>query len=229
MSSSKAIIPDDYQDYVYRFTYWVLGKIAHLVPSKISPNQITIAAFSFAMMGTYLLYAIKTPSAYLYWVLFNFLWYIFDALDGIHARLTNQSSEYGAFLDHALDNIYFLAMFTVFVIKFDLMHMLYIYIIFLRITTSVMVFTVQCHTNRLYLDKFSGGTELILFSAAMILTYFFPNYNPLFHTISTTTASWIEYLNLDSGLFMKLALLVYFVGSPIYIVKQFIFVKRQLS
>ena len=44
----------------------------------------------------------------------NFIWYILDALDGLHARLSHQTSEFGAFLDHFLDNLFFVVMFTVF-------------------------------------------------------------------------------------------------------------------
>lgn len=229
MSSTKVIIPDDYQDYVYRLTYWLLGKVAHLVPKAISPNQITVFAFLSAMLGTYLLYAIKTPAAYLYWALFNLIWYLLDALDGIHARLTGQTSEFGGFLDHALDNIYFLFMLTVFAIKFDLLQSLYVYILLLRVTTSLMVFTVQYHTKHLFLDKFSGGVEFILFNAVMILSFFYPHFNPILYTHNPILIHWIKLLNLESGMFMKLTLLVYFIGSPIYIIKQFFFVKNNLA
>ena len=91
MSEESVIMPDDYEDVVYRFTYFLLGKIAHRIPRSITPNQITIAAFISALVGCALLYFIKSPVAYLWWVLFNFIWYILDALDGIHARLSNLS------------------------------------------------------------------------------------------------------------------------------------------
>ncbi|OGT41333.1 MAG: hypothetical protein A3F13_01340 [Gammaproteobacteria bacterium RIFCSPHIGHO2_12_FULL_40_19] len=228
MLEKKVIVPADYNDYVYRFTYYVLSRVAPYIPKGITPNQITLFAFLCAMTANIFLLLIQTPAAYLYWLLFNFMWFIFDALDGMHARLTQQSSEFGAFLDHALDNIYFLFMLTAFVIKFDLTHVLYIYIIILRITAAVMVFTVQCHTKRLYLGKFTGGLEFLLFSSAMLLSYYYSHLNLQFVTKNPLLLECINALNLQQGVFMKLALLVYFVGVPINMVLQFRFVRKVL-
>lgn len=224
----QQIIPPDYRDYIYRLTYFLLSGIAPHIPHRITPNQISILAFFSAMIGTVLLLVVKTPVAYLYWVLFNFIWFLLDALDGMHARLSNQSSEYGAFLDHALDNIYFVFMLTAIAIKFSLLHILYLYIIILRVTASLMVFTVQCHTKRFYLGRFTGGLEFLLMSSAMLLTYFYPNANPLQWTTNSTALSAINLLSLQHGVFMKLALLPYFFGVPINMVLQFRFVRRIL-
>ena len=228
MVEKKVIIPADYQDYLYRLTYYALSPLAPYIPRRITPNQITVLAFISAMIGNIFLLTIQTPVAYLYWAFFNLIWFLLDALDGMHARLTEQSSEYGAFLDHAFDNIYFLFMFTVFAIKFDLTQVLYIYIIILRITAAVMVFTVQCHTKRLYLSKFSGGLEFLLFSSAMVLTYCFPHFNLQLMTQNPFLLKCIDVLSLQQGVFMKLALLVYWVGVPINMVLQFRFVRRVL-
>lgn len=227
MSTNNLIIPDDYKDFIYRATYFILGKLAPYVPVAIRPNQITVMAFFSAIIGSVLLCCVPTPAAYLYWFLFNLVWYILDALDGIHARLTQQTSEYGAFLDHALDNLYFVAMFTAFTIKFDLAHVLYIYIILLRFTAATLVFIVQCHTKRLYLTRFSGGTELLLMSAVMWLCYFFPHYNPLLLTTNPLWHSLIHFLDLQQGFFMKVSLLFYAVSIPITFVLQFRFVQRE--
>ena len=229
MNTKQKMIPTDYQDYLYRFTYFLLSYVAHYVPKSITPNQITLTAFGFAMLGNGLLYFIHTPQAYLYWVGCNLIWFLLDALDGMHARLSNQTSEYGAFLDHAMDNVYFLFMLTVFALKFDLTHILYVYIIILRVTAAVTVFTAQCHTKKLYLAKFSGGLEFVLLSLAMILSYLFPNgdlthwvHHPLLQQV-------IILLDLQQGVFMKLALLIYFIGAPIAILQQFRFVHTVLK
>lgn len=229
MQNKNGVIPSDYNDYIYRLTYYLLTPLAPHIPKRISPNQITVLAFLSALTGTALLYFIKTPMAYIYWVIFNLIWFLLDALDGMHARLSNQSSEYGAFLDHALDNIYFIFMLTVFAAKFDLLHMLYIYIIILRVTAAVMVFTVQCHTKRLYLSRFSGGLEFLLFSTAMILSYYYPHMNPALLTTNSFLLKCIDALSLQQGLFMKCALLVYFIGVPVNMILQFQFVKKVLG
>ena len=222
------IIPDDYHDYLYRLTYRLLSGVAPYVSKNVSPNQITLAAFLSAMIGNILLLTIKTPMAYLYWVIFNFIWFLLDALDGMHARLSNQSSEYGAFLDHSLDNIYFLFMLTAIVIKFDMTSVLYIYILLLRVTASLMVFTVQCHTNRFYLGRFTGGLEFLLLNSAMILSFCYPHINPMQWVRSAIGLYCINVLDLQTGIFMKLAFLPYFVGVPINIALQFRFVRGML-
>lgn len=226
MNTKNHIIPSDYHDYLYRFTYYLLSFVAPYIPRAVSPNQITMLAFFFAMLGNGFLFFIHTPAAYLYWVLFNLIWFLLDALDGMHARLSEQSSEYGAFLDHAMDNIYFLFMLTVFAAKFDLTHILYVYIIILRVTAALMVFTVQCHTKRLYLGKFSGGLEFLLFSSAMVLSYCFPHMNPMNWTNNTVAQHAISLLHMQQGVFMKIALLFYFIGVPFAIFQQFRFVKN---
>lgn len=222
-------IPDGYQDYLYQLTYRLLIGVTPWIPSYVKPNYITVAGFIFAMTGTALLFLIKTPIAYLYWIFFNLMWFILDALDGMHARLTQQTSEYGAFLDHSLDLIYFLFMFTVFVVKFDLTHILYVYIIILRITISALVFVVQCHTRKLYLTKFSGGLEFLLLNAVMLLSYFFPHANPAHWTHHSILLHWINVLDLRQGFFMKIALWAYFIGVPINTVKQFRFANQILN
>ncbi len=229
MHTKNHIIPSDYQDYLYRFTYYLLSFVAPYIPRTVSPNQITMLAFFFAMMGNTFLIFNHTPAAYLYWVLFNFIWFLLDALDGMHARLSGQSSEYGAFLDHAMDNIYFLFMLTAFAAKFDLTQILYIYIIILRVTAAIMVFTVQCHTKRLYLGKFSGGLEFLLLSGAMILTYYYPHANPIQWTNNAVMQEAMLFLSLQQGVFMKMALLCYFIGVPFAIAQQFSFVNKVLN
>lgn len=229
MSNNAVIMPDDYKDLIYKITYPLLGKLAPRIPNSIAPNQITIAAFISTLIAAALLYFVQSPMAFIYWALFNAIWYVLDALDGIHARLTGQCSEYGAFLDHAFDNISFIFTFTVFAIKFDLLHPFYIFILLSRFTAATMVFTMQCHTNRLYLSKFSGGFEFLLMTIVMLLSYAFPHFNPAMHTNNSFLLHWIDLLNLQQGLFMKLTLLIYLIGVPITFYLQFKFVKKELK
>ncbi len=229
MANSNTIIPDDYNDVIYRMTYPLLWKLVPYIPRGITPNQLTVAAFLSTLIAALLLYFVTSPVAYLYWALFNLLWYVLDSLDGMHARNTSQTSEYGAFLDHALDNISFVFMFTVFVIKFDLLHSLYIFIILLRFTAAVMVFTVQCHAKRLYLSKFSGGAEFVMMTMVMVLTYLFPHFNLATYTTNPLLLNIINLLNLQQGIFMKLVLLIYLFGVPSTFYLQFRFVKQETA
>lgn len=226
MSNNTNIMPEDYQDFVYRLTYYLLGKVAHLVPRSISPNSITLAAFVSSILGCLLLLFVQSPVAYLYWAIFNFLWYILDALDGIHARLTKQSSEFGAFLDHFLDSIFFVVMFAVFTVKFDLLHPLYIFIILLRAAAVTSVFLVQVSTNRLLLPKFSGGLELLLMTTVMLLSYFYPHFDPAQYVTQATLLNLFHVFAFHIGFFMKMSLFVYLIGVPINFILQLKFVHK---
>lgn len=229
MTTTVKAAPDDYKDYVYRFTYFCLTGLAKRIPQKITPNQITLVSFFCAMFGTFLLVAVKSPMAYLYWVIFNFAWYILDALDGMHARLSGQGSEFGGFLDHALDDIYFLFMLTAFAYKFDLLHLFYVYILLLRVTCALSVFLVQAHTGRMYLSRFSGGVELILLTIAMILSYCYPHFDLTAHVTSHFWLSVASFLSLQKGVFIKIAFLPYLIGVPITIAQHFVFVKKHCA
>ncbi|OGT26214.1 MAG: hypothetical protein A3I77_06215 [Gammaproteobacteria bacterium RIFCSPLOWO2_02_FULL_42_14] len=222
MSESNAV-PSGYEDYVYRFMYFILLPVVPFIPKCITPNQITILSFISAMTGTILLYVIQTPVAFLYWILFNFLWLVFDSLDGMHARLTQQTSEFGGFLDHALDCIYFVFMWTVIAIKFDLFYPVYVYILMLRTTSATLVFLTQFHTGKMMLSKFSGGLEFMLMNVVMLFAYYYPNFNPALYTTNSFLLHWIHLLHLEQGALMKLILFVYFFGVPIYTIMQFRF------
>src|SRR3989338_6589970 len=192
MNEKTTVVPSGYYDYVYRFMYFILLPLAPKIPARITPNQITVISFTAAMIGTILLAVIHTPVAFLYWMLFNFLWLVFDSLDGMHARLTGQSSEFGGFLDHALDCIYFFFILTVFSIKFDLLFPLYIYILILRTTAATMVFLIQFHTGKMLLSRFSGGLEFMLFNIVMLLSYCYPHINPADLTANPFLLHWIN-------------------------------------
>ncbi len=218
--SNKNIMPSDYEDIIYRWTYLALKGVARYIPSSIHPNKISFAAFLSAMTACAFMYFDSSPTGCLYWVIFNLMWYVLDTLDGLHARLSGQTSEFGGFLDHFLDNVFFVFMFTVFTMRFDLLHPLYIFIILMRFTASTVVFLVQHHTRTMYLTKFSGGGEMLLMTAAVLLSYFYPAFD-LTQYIS------VSGLYLEQGVFMKLTLLIYMVGIPINMALMYRFAFRQ--
>lgn len=220
---------DEYNDIIYRYTYYALQGIAPRIPKSIRPNQITWAAFFCSMLSCVFLYFIHTPVAYLYWILFNTLWYIFDALDGMHARISKQSSEFGGFLDHFLDNVFFTVMFTVFTVKFDLLHPLYIFIMLCRFTLCTVVFLVQNHTGKMFLSRFSGGGELLFLTTVMILSYLYPHFNLLTHIHNPQLLQVASWLSLDSGVFMKVVLLFYLVGFVPQYWLQYRFAQKELT
>lgn len=226
--TNYTLLPNDYKDIFYRITYPLLGKLAPLIPTWIKPNHITYTAFFSSVLACLLLYVVRSPVAYLYWIFFNLIWYVLDALDGIHARRTQQTSEYGGFLDHVLDNIYFIIMFSVFIIKFHLLYPIYLTIIILRITAASIVFISQIHTGKLYVPRFSHGIELILMTTAMFLSYLYPHLNLVAISHNTFLAEISSVFNLSSGVFMKIVLLFYGIALPIGIFFIIQFVRQEL-
>ena len=63
--------------------------------TKITPNQVTVISFIFAVISGLAFY----KDDYIAGALLFQLSYIFDIVDGALARVTNQTSKYGAFLD----------------------------------------------------------------------------------------------------------------------------------
>jgi len=80
-----------------------LARGAHRI--GITPNTITLVSFGFALLaaGTYYLADTQRPWLLLLGAAFVGINAIFDGLDGKLARLTNQSSRRGDYLDHVLD------------------------------------------------------------------------------------------------------------------------------
>ncbi|MFW6041050.1 MAG: CDP-alcohol phosphatidyltransferase family protein [Thermoplasmatota archaeon] len=68
----------------------------------ISPNALSFISF-FSAVTAGLLFYLSDPFFVLTAVLFVFLSSFFDAMDGRVAKLTNQTSDKGDFLDHTLD------------------------------------------------------------------------------------------------------------------------------
>ena len=77
-----------------------IDPVAHFFSTKkISPNAITIIGFLLMTIVAFVL-----AQGYLFWggVLIT-VFALFDALDGTLARMTKQTSRFGAFLDSTLD------------------------------------------------------------------------------------------------------------------------------
>ena len=74
-----------------------------LISFKITPNQITVAGLLFGILSCLIFLA--TRSLLLFFVLIVFS-ALFDAFDGVVARMANQSSKFGAYLDAMCDRLF---------------------------------------------------------------------------------------------------------------------------
>ncbi len=71
---------------------------------KITPNMITFCAFMVGLLSVYNLYKENTKWALFLWLMNRFL----DGLDGMYARETAQTSDFGGYLDIITDFMVYL-------------------------------------------------------------------------------------------------------------------------
>jgi phosphatidylglycerophosphate synthase len=86
-----------------RLTRWLLP-VARRTP--LSPNAISLIALAINLGGAACLaYGARRPALFLVAIALIAIGGLADALDGIVARATDQSSRFGDFLDHAADRV----------------------------------------------------------------------------------------------------------------------------
>ena len=79
------------------------------MPSFITPNHITIISFLFILAAGLFIYLAKYNYFLFLWAMFFLLLFtLADILDGFLARIRNQITKSGSFLDYTLDKISYL-------------------------------------------------------------------------------------------------------------------------
>jgi phosphatidylglycerophosphate synthase len=107
----------------------------------VSPNQVTCAGFILSLASAYLVSVHAFLPALAMWWLSRLL----DGTDGIYARETNQTSNFGAFLDILLDMSSYSVMVIGFYLAFPQLQLAWLIIVFLY---------VLCITGALALGSF---------------------------------------------------------------------------
>ena len=74
-------------------------KFKDLQHYSITPNHFTIASFLFGLISVYYLWIQENSLSFIYFLVNR----LFDGLDGAYARLTNQCSDFGGYLDIIVD------------------------------------------------------------------------------------------------------------------------------
>ncbi len=95
MSASGRKVPAEFEN---PFDNIILGQIDQIMPLldrlRVTPNQITMLSFAFALLAIYQLYYYNN---YKLFVLYYTISYILDCLDGHYARHSKQTSQLGDF------------------------------------------------------------------------------------------------------------------------------------
>jgi len=114
-----------------------IDPVANFISStKISPNAITIIGFLLMIIVAFVL-----AKGYFFWggILIT-VFALFDALDGTLARMTKQTSRFGAFLDSTLDRyaeaVIYLGLFIYYINQNQTMELILIYV---TVVGSLMV------------------------------------------------------------------------------------------
>lgn len=87
-------------------TLW--GWIAEKIPRNVAPNVLTLAAFGCVLQAYWLVtvHGDEFPRASaIIAAILTYMYYVLDAVDGIHARRTRNESPLGEIFDHSLDNL----------------------------------------------------------------------------------------------------------------------------
>lgn len=148
--------------------------LARFVPRSVSPNQLTMAGLMCAVGAAIVLCA--SPAPWVCWVAAAFVlgYEVFDSLDGKHARNTNQSSRFGAYLDTSIDGLAAGLIYTGVVAHFGLYGPLFLFAIAIRMGKACLVYASAAET-RLRLNPEVGTTvENITMVALLVLSALFP-------------------------------------------------------
>lgn len=85
---------------------FLLPPLAQKIPPYITPNQLSITGFFILIIAALFIYLAKFNYFFFLWVaVVGWLYAIIDSLDGILARIRNQTSNTGIFLDQTLGQV----------------------------------------------------------------------------------------------------------------------------
>lgn len=125
---------------------WVLTKL------RLTPNQVTLLGLFIALTACLLVIRGEFIVALVLWWLSRLL----DALDGIYARATDQTSDFGAFLDIQLDMLAYSAMVIGFYIQFPQFALQWLLILLCYVLCIAGALGLGSFENKRGLDDVSG-------------------------------------------------------------------------
>ncbi|CDF91496.1 ZYBA0S12-00254g1_1 [Zygosaccharomyces bailii CLIB 213] len=172
--------------------FW--NKFSLIFPTWMAPNVVTLSGLGFIVfnMLTVLYYDPALNKETPRWTYYSyavglFLYQLFDACDGIHARRTGQSGPLGELFDHCVDALNTtLSMFPFCsTVGVGYTYMLII-IQFACLCNFYLSTWEEYHTHKLFLSEFSGPVEgILVVCIAFILTGVFGP-QKIWHTELTT-------------------------------------------
>lgn len=208
------------------FLYPRYERLARYIPSSITPNQLTLASFLFGVSASAVLIAVPGNIKFLFSSLFLYLWSLFDALDGIHARAHKKSSQFGAFLDHFVDAICVLCLYSSILYVFQIQQIVFILTLGFRLLMSITTFILSSYTNELFLPKIGPTCEQFLFIFFLVLSFIFPG-----NVIGFDSRLLIlhEISGMNGISIMGLAMFILFLITPLTVFEHFSIARKVLT
>jgi phosphatidylglycerophosphate synthase len=145
------------------------AKIINIIPF-ITPNRLTLLSIPAAFIAAYFLFQNDFSSA----IIFVFLAFFIDALDGALARLQNKKSPFGNYLDAIVDRIVEASIFLGLAFLFPLTSLI-AFALSAGITNIKALFgTVKDSDNKDWPGIGGRPDRLVLLFVGMIVTIFIP-------------------------------------------------------
>lgn len=174
MAKSQKSISSSNEDYIDHVTYGAYAKLAVYIPKRITPNQLTWMNFTCAMIGCWGLVLVEADWILPISALFLYLFTFFDALDGIHARLSGQLSKFGHFLDHFLDGFSWLCLYFGVIMHFSLDAPIFLFLFMLRMLMQSFAYLTESVTGHLHLPRIGPTCEVFGYCVGFVIAFFYP-------------------------------------------------------
>lgn len=215
MGEKSKSISGTNEDYIDHLMYPFYTKLAAFIPQRVTPNQLTWANFACAMIACWGLILVDEDWILLVSAVFLYLFTVFDALDGIHARLSGQLSKFGHFLDHFLDGFTWLFLYFAVVVHFSLWSPILIFLLMLRMLMQSFAYLTETVTGHLHLPRLGPTCEVVGYCVGFVVTFFFPgSYKVYFFNEMPYVYQILESCQLLDLTVMKVVILGYVVGLP---------------
>ena len=213
----RPVLASGNRDIVDRFLYHaILVRIAPYIPRSITPNQITLAAFFCFLSGSLSLLMIESPVALLLQVAGIAFGLTLDCLDGLHARLSGQTSRFGSFFDHYCDQIAYLFFYFAIVIRFKLATPVFLFLIMARMTLAAVAFLHQAETRAFELPPTGPSFEYAVYCLFLCWSFVQPGDLVVLSNWVTNVRllELVERFDLNHLTVMKVAILGYAASLP---------------
>lgn len=208
-----------------------MERIARLVPASVSPNTLTCLGFACVTIAAVLLMTWKASAACFIAAAMIALYEIFDGIDGKHSRNTGQSSQFGAFLDDAVDAMATGLLYTAFLVRFELYSALFIFAVLLRLVYQCLNYASVVETRvRINPEYGTTGENVTLFTI-MVLSGLFPGSISLVRLVGEDSAfgRFLVGQKLGTLNFMQGTLLFCLCFMPLLCVEAIVEARRDLS